>query len=327
MQLLETISQLTPDGYFHRAIPYRFHWNLLPAGAVNISPPSLKPYEAARINETKDGWIIEEDLEGLHAPAFDFNEVEKETFVFDKSFYAHIHAPKYSLAVIRALTRHAVYKVRTNSGDRFFKFRGMETQNRLIYLNNNLNFISKETIEAYNILYNYSGITYKDYTYLLFKTKFGIEQSVYCMRLSFDYIIQIASYFLFSDTEISSLGSFLYGSKHNTKKAQKINELIFRRYNDINYKFLSMLNDIANCYKHSYLQAFADELHGEGVPAITNVNLNKDKVIIVSDCQYLQIIYAFHDSMAKTVDSIKDGLPKKARSYFEKIEKDPMGFI
>ena len=324
MQLLEVVSQLTSDGYFYSAV--RHHSGFLPSGAVNLPPPMLKPDEAAKINDTKDSWIIEKDPDGLHAPAFDFNETEQESFIFDEAFYTHIPDVKFSFAVIRALSRHASYKVCTATGERFFKFRGMETQNRLMYLYNNLNVIAKETTEAYKILYNSHGISWDNYSYLHCKTKFGIEQSVYCMKLSFDYLIQIACYFLFKNRKLESLGTLLKALEENNDKALKINKHIFSRYSDRNYKFLFFLNNIANCYKHSYLQAFGDELHGEGVPTVTTVHLKKD-VITVSNCQYLQLIYAFKVSMAESMNSIKDTLADDARSYFEKIESDPMGFI
>lgn len=325
MQLLETVSLLTPDGYFYKA--ENCHGGLLPGSAVNLAPPKLNLYESARINDAKDGWIIEEDLDGSHAPAFDFNEVEQESFVFDDTFYTHIPSVKYSLAVIRALSRHAVHRVRTKNGDRFFMFRGMETQNRLIYLNNNLNIIARETIAAYNFLYNSTGILCDEYLNVLSKTKFGIEQSIYCMKLSFDYLIQIASHFLFKNRKLDSLGLFLEFFESNSDNALKIKELIFGRYIDKNFYFLNFLNSIANCYKHSYLQVFADCLHGKEVPSVMTVHLGKKGVITVSNGQYLQLIYAFHVSMAESMNSIKDTLSDDVRDYFEQRENASMGFI
>ncbi|MBB5143773.1 hypothetical protein [Desulfovibrio intestinalis] len=325
MHLLNTVSLLTPDGYFYKA--ENCHGGLLPGSAVNIAPPKLKPYESARINEAKNDWIIEEDLNGLHAPAFDFNEVDQESFIFDDRFYTHIPDVKYSLATLRALSRHAVHRVRTKNGDRFFNFRGMETQNRLIYLNNNLNIIAKETVAAYNFLYNSTGVPCDNYLNILSKTKFGIEQSIYCMKLSFDYLIQIASYFLFKKRKLDSLGAFLKLLGKNNDNALKVKELIFSRYTDKNFNFLKFLNGIANCYKHSYLQAFADCLHGKGVPSVITVHLEKNDVITVSNGQYLQLIYGFHVSMAESMSSIKDTLSEDIRCYFEQRENDPMGFI
>ena len=324
MRLLKTVSRLTLDGYFYMAESR--HGDYLPSGAVNLAPPSLKPFESAKINEEKNDWIIEEDPTGLHAPAFDFNDVEKEFFVFDEKFYTSIPLADYSLAIVRALTRHSVHKIKTKTGDRFFTFRGMEAQNRLIYLKNNLIFISKETIDAYNILYNSSGLSTDQYNYLLFKTKFGIEQSIYCMKLSFDYLIQITCYFLFNHRKIDSLGKFLERRKNNADDTQKIVNKSFNRYGDKHYNYMETLNDLANCYKHSYLQAFADNLHGKGVPSVTTVNLKKD-VITVSNCQYLQLIYAFNISMADSMNSIKDSLSEETRKYFENMENDSMGFI
>jgi len=325
MQILETVSLLTPDGYFYKAESR--HGSLLPGSAVNVAPPSLKPYESARINEAKNDWIIEEDLEGLHAPAFDFNEVEQETCVIDETYYSQIPEFRYSFAVIRALSRHTVHKVRTKNGDRFFKFRGMETQNRLIYLANNLNIIAKDTVNAYNFLNSSSGIALAEYSAILSKTKFGIEQSIYCMKLSFDCLIQVASNFIFKNQKIDSLGQFLKCIDKKNDHALKIKELIFSRYTDKNFFFLNSLNGVANCYKHSYLQSFADFLHGTEVPSVMTVHLKEKNTIIVSNYQYLQFIYAFHVSMSASMDSIKDTLPDDIRLYFEQMENDPMGFI
>ena len=163
--------------------------------------------------------------------------------------------------------------------------------------------------------------------YVLSKTKFGIEQSVYCMKLSFDYLIQIACFFLFKDRAMDCLGSFLTALKENQAKAQKLNALIFSRYKDKNYELLKFLNDSANCYKHSYLQAFADSLHGEEVPSVMTVHLKKGNTIAVSNGQYLQLIYAFNVSMAEAMNSIKDFVPDEVRGLIEQRENDPMGFV
>lgn len=326
MKVLDIVSLLTPDGYFFKAA--KSH-GFLPNMGINLPPPALKPLESARINDTKDGWIIENDPKGLHAPAFEFNDVEQNTFIFDEKIGNTIPAVKYSLAAIRVLAKNAKYKVSTAKGEAFFTFRGQEIQNRLIYLNNNLKFISQETCQAYNIFYsNKAGMDMSTYNYLLYKTNFGIEMSVYCMRVSFDYLIQIACYFESNERSIYSIGSFLKELENNSMLANKIRDRIFKKFTEKNYEFLYFLNNVSNCYKHSNLQAFADGLHAD-IPIVPTVHLKnkREPCIAVSDCQYLQLVYAFHVSMAEAMNSIKDMLDESSRKRLEEIENDPTQFI
>jgi hypothetical protein len=331
------VSQLTRDGYFY-GIEHA-HDNCLPNGAVDLLPPILKPLQAALINDEKNGWIIEDDPDGCHAPAFDFNDVEQQTLMFDDCLSVELPKINHPLAAIRALARNAAYKISTKDGEKFFTFRGVELQNRIFFLVENVNFAAQEVVSAYNTIRAQQGMTSPN---LIYRTKFGIEQSVYCMKLTFDYLIQIACWKIYENLEIDSLGCFLESlqleccESHKTPKrnkntlpAEDVRKLIFKRFSRGNFNFLCFLNSLANCYKHSFLQAFADRLHGEDVLLVMGVHRkgkNKD-VVTALNCQYFHLIHAFRVSLMETMNSIKDSLPEDVHKHIVDAENSPFNFV
>ncbi len=279
----------------------------LPNGAVDIDPPDLAPWQVAKYDSENQTWIIEEDPTGRHCPELDTNASQTDFFVFDEHLTTNIPTLKCSLRSLRLLARNGICLMETESGEMPQKFFGRDAHNRIVYLMDNLGFLSHEMISFYKAWDE--GIAMHNFSLIKFKTKFYTEQASYCMKLILDYLIQITCFRLFENLKVDSLGKYLAFHRKDNPAAIQIHNLIFKRLTSKHIELLKHINNIANSYKHSFLQGQADALYSEQEPAIIAIAIDAseklDKPIRIIHSEYRQVLAGFYSCIEEVIAALE----------------------